>query len=363
MVFYAILFKAISSESIQSNFDQDCRRNLAIFLMLFGMVYIPCRKALGSSGLKGFSMDGEVWYIYQTSPSSPICSILKRMNTASLKLLRNHSDRIPPHIFWPSEISQFLSTYKNHWGMSNSSIEEVLKALLRQRLIIKAEFTSNRYDTIVRYIRGEHTPEEMALSLQRDSFLSHGTALSVHGMAVPGKIIYVNREQSPKDQSSEITQGGIKLAFRNVQRQSQYVVNYLTMKYMLLSGKHTARAGVTRVKTSSGKMLEVTGIERTLIDIVVRPAYAGGIEQVANAYVTAANKIDIAHMMDLLRRLSHAYPYHQAIGFLLERAGQSPADCNKLALLGLEFDFYLDYRMKHPAFNKKWRLYYPAALD
>jgi|SRR5579872_371126 len=283
------------------------------------------------------------------------------MKTTSIKVLKSHSDRIPLRIFWPGEMSQFLLARRNEWGMPTVGIEELLKALLRQKLITKAEFTSNRYGTIVRYIRGEHSPEEMALSLQRDSFLSHGTALSMHGITVPGKIMHVNREQSPKTQSSEITQAGIKLAFRNAQRQSQYIFDYSRMKYMLLSGKHTNRAGVTQVKTLSGKALEVTDLERTLIDIVVRPAYAGGIERVAEAYATLGDSIDVDHLMDLLRRLDHAYPYHQAIGFLLERVGQS-AGFNKLASLGREFDFYLDYRIKDPAFNKKWRIYYPTSL-
>jgi hypothetical protein len=64
-----------------------------------------------------------------------------------------------------------------------------------------------------------------------------------------------------------------------------------------------------------------------------------------------------------LQRLDHAYPYHQAIGFLLERAGRPNADCQKFEALGKEFDFYLDYGMKRPVFNKKWRLHYPASLD
>jgi len=95
----------------------------------------------------------------------------------------------------------------------------------------------------------------------------------------------------------------------------------------------------------------------------LRPAYAGGIERVTDAYAKAADGIDVDHMIDLLQRLDHAYPYHQAIGFLLERAGRPSADCQKFEALGKEFDFYLDYGMERPAFNKKWRLYYPASLE
>jgi predicted transcriptional regulator of viral defense system len=213
------------------------------------------------------------------------------------------------------------------------------------------------------YLRGEHSTNELALSLQRDSFLSHGTALTVHGLATPENVIYVNHEQSPKERPDEIIQAGIRRAFRRKQRQSKYVFEYLAVKYTLLSGKHTGRAGVTQFKAPSGEIVDVTDKERTLIDIVVRPAYAGGIERVADAYTKMAKRIDIDHMLDLLRELDHAYPYHQAIGFLLERAGRSTTDCQKFETLGKEFDFYLDYSMKDSTFNKKWRLHYPASLD
>jgi predicted transcriptional regulator of viral defense system len=154
----------------------------------------------------------------------------------------------------------------------------------------------------------------------------------------------------------------MRFAFRNKQRQSKYIFSHSAVKYMLLNGKHTGRAGVTQTKTSSGEAVDVTDKERTLIDVVVRPAYAGGIERIADVYTKEASGIDVDHMIDLLHRIDYAYPYHQAIGFLLERAGRTSADCQKFEALGKEFDFYLDYGMKLPAFNKKWRLYYPTSL-
>jgi hypothetical protein len=167
----------------------------------------------------------------------------------NIKLLKSHADRLPQCIFWPKELAQVLSTHRREWGMSNIAIEDILEALIKQKLIIRAEFASSKYDAIIRYIRGEHSVEHLALSLQGESFLSHGTALAVHGIAPLGKVIYVNHEQSPKNQSGEITQEGIKLAFRNKQRQSQYILSYRKIQYMLLSGKHTGRAGVTRAKS------------------------------------------------------------------------------------------------------------------
>ena len=98
------------------------------------------------------------------------------------------------------------------------------------------------------------------------------------------------------------------------------------------------------------------------IDIVVRPAYAGGINQVADAYKQAVARIDVDHLIKLLKKMDYVYPYHQSIGFLLERAGAAENECRRLTQLGTQFDFYLDYKIKNPAYSKKWRLYYPPLL-
>ena len=148
--------------------------------------------------------------------------------------------------------------------MPTVSIEELVKLLLQEKLVIRAEFTSNKYETIVRYVHGKHSSNELALSLQRDSFLSHGTALASYGMAAPENTVYVNREQSPKDRPDEITQAGMRRAFRNKQRQSKYIFSHSAVRYMLLSGKHTGRAGVTRTNTTLGETVDVTDKERTL---------------------------------------------------------------------------------------------------
>jgi predicted transcriptional regulator of viral defense system len=290
-------------------------------------------------------------------------SRLKRDEKNLSLLVKGVSNRLSRSIFWPSEISQFIAEHRREWGVATVSIDALLQILIEQKLLIKAEFACNRYKPIVRYLSGKHSINELALSLQRDTFLSHETALAVHGLATPKNTIYVNHEQSPKGRPDEITQVGIRHAFKRKQRQSKYIFDYAAVRYTLLNGKHTDRAGVTQVKAPSGETVDVTDKERTLIDIVVRPAYAGGIERIANIYKKVAKQIDINHMIDLLRQLDHAYPYHQAIGFLMERAGRSETDCQKFEAPGKRFDFYLDYQMKYSTFNSKWRLHYPKSLD
>jgi predicted transcriptional regulator of viral defense system len=184
----------------------------------------------------------------------------------------------------------------------------------------------------------------------------------IHGLASSSKVIYVNQEQSPKSPPEGATQESITSAFGNHQRQSNYIFKYAGTQYVLLSGKNTGRAGVIQLKGPDGKDVDVTDLERTLIDIVVRPAYAGGTNQVADPYKHALDKIDVDHLTKLLKKMQYVYPYHQSIGFLLERAGGTEKDWRRLKNLGTDFDFYLDYKMKSPAYNKDWRLYYPPIL-
>jgi predicted transcriptional regulator of viral defense system len=106
----------------------------------------------------------------------------------------------------------------------------------------------------------------------------------------------------------------------------------------------------------------MTCLERTLIDIVVRPRYSGGVFQVAQAFSQAAKEVDIPKLVSLLSRLNYRYPYHQALGFYLEHAGINDSRLGQLRDLDLQFDFYLDYSMENPSFSKSWRVFYPLGV-
>ena len=113
----------------------------------------------------------------------------------------------------------------------------------------------------------------------------------------------------------------------------------------------------------SSNPIAITNIERTLIDITVRPMYAGGISEVAKAYVIAAEQCSVNKIAAYLRKLNFTYPYHQAIGYYLERSGAYGADqIELLATLPMEFDFYLTYQMKTTEYNKRWKLYIPKGF-
>jgi hypothetical protein len=112
----------------------------------------------------------------------------------------------------------------------------------------------------------------------------------------------------------------------------------------------------------SDQHLRVTGLERTLIDIVVRPAYSGGPDQILAAYAAAKDRTDTGVLAAMLRDLDYVYPYHQAVGFCLERAGHAEDAIAPPRQIPMQHDFYLAHGMGQTAFVPRWRLHVPADM-
>lgn len=108
--------------------------------------------------------------------------------------------------------------------------------------------------------------------------------------------------------------------------------------------------------------MDVASIERTLIDITVRPLYAGGVPAVLRAFTLARNRASISKLISLLNTLDYTYPYHQSIGFYLQHSGYTETDQLLARTKGVQFDFYLCHALKNPAFDPEWRVYFPRTL-
>ena len=104
-------------------------------------------------------------------------------------------------------------------------------------------------------------------------------------------------------------------------------------------------------------------IERTLIDITVRPVHSGGVTEVLKAFELAREKVSVNRLAVMLKKLAFIYPYHQAVGFYLERAGYRPfVDRSCFKEMPREFDFYLEHGMKAKEYVKEWNLFIPKGL-
>lgn len=267
-------------------------------------------------------------------------------------------------VFTEASLSGLLVEHAREWELAKRISTKVFIEFLVEEIGLKPiELRAEQYGRVVRYGWGEYSPYLMALSLRPRGYLSHGTAVFLNGLndQLP-KTIYVNKEQSEKPRGSGLSQERLTLAFSRRQRVSRYIYAFGAYRAVLLSGKQTGATGVVKLNGPQREELPVTSLARTLVDIVVRPAYAGGVVQVLEAYRGAKGRVDGAEIVEMLRKLNYVYPYHQAIGFLMERAGFPESEWKKLLELGTRLDFYLLHGMRRPKHDKKWRLFIPEGV-
>jgi hypothetical protein len=71
----------------------------------------------------------------------------------------------------------------------------------------------------------------------------------------------------------------------------------------------------------NGERLRVTNLERTLIDITVRPRYVENMELVELAFAKVVTQVSIEEIADLLKRIDYAYSYQRASAFSCKELG------------------------------------------
>jgi hypothetical protein len=176
-------------------------------------------------------------------------------------------------------------------------------------------------------------------------------------------VFYLNREQSAKPGNDDpLDQERMREAYSRPQRASRYRFSWRGYEFVLLSGKRTDKSDIIVKRGPHRLAVRVTNLERTLVDCVVRPGYAGGAHKVLDAFKRAKDEVSVRRLTSTLARLRHRYPHHQALGFYLERAGFDPKPLGALRRLGFEYEFYLAHGMKRTRFDDSWRIFYPDDL-
>ena len=267
----------------------------------------------------------------------------------------------------PRQIGAILSEQRGGWRLAQNTTTDHFIAFLTKSADLKRhafEFPT-RPETL--YAWGKVPLFEVLQHLKPKSYFSHYTAMRMHGLTeqVP-KVIYISHERAAAAGRSELSQAAIDEAFQRPARVSNNAVDFGDQRIVLLNSAFSDGLGVIDQAIQHGAEASVsvraTNLERTLIDAAVRPAYSGGVFEVAKAFELARDTLSVNSMGAMLKKLDFAYPYHQAIGFYLERAGYRPSTLDLLRRFPMTFDFYLAHEMAETRFDKTWRLHVPKGF-
>ncbi|MCJ8166047.1 hypothetical protein MKJ04_14465 [Pontibacter sp. E15-1] len=265
-------------------------------------------------------------------------------------------------VFTKDQVAEILEERRAVWRLPLSTYaDKFIDQLVKKEILKKVEISFEGYvSDKERFMVKDASILQIAASLVNKSYLSHYSAVWVNGLTtqVP-KTIYITFEQAPKASVDRtLTQGGIDAAFSKPQRKASSRAIYGDYTFVMLNGMFTNRLGVY-----SAEHVPVTNIERTLIDITVRPGYAGGVFSVLEAYKSALGQgLSINKLVATLDRMKFIYPYHQSVGFYLERAGYKGKKLEELRSRSKEFDFYLTYEITEKEYSADWKLYYPKGM-
>jgi hypothetical protein len=280
--------------------------------------------------------------------------------------IREHFDRLGIAVFRFRELAAVLRRERAGWRLAqNTTFEDFVRFLQQQGLlrVLRLEFP-HRPETV--YLWGDAPELAGILRLKDRCYFSHYTAMRWLELTeqVPSTLYLSYERVGGVTTRSELTQQLIDDAFRQPPRTSQNVAQLGEWRIALINSANTSEEGVVEdIQSGYGAPARVrfTNIERTLIDAVVRPAYCGGASEVAKAFELGRDRFSVSFLSFMLKRLNYNYPYHQAVGFYMDRAGYRPRQLRRFRE-NIRFDFYLTHGMEEARYVPDWRLFVPAGL-
>ena len=274
-------------------------------------------------------------------------------------------DQAEHRIYRRKDIASVLAEHREFWRLTEGeTVVSFIEFLIKHGSLKRARFEfPSRTET--RYAWRDVPFYELVGTIKPGAYFSHYTAMYFHELTgqIP-KTVYLNFEQSPKPAfPGTLTQEKIDASFRRPPRVTSNRTQFRGYNMFLLNGKNTSQLGVTDMIGPEDAKVRATSVERTLIDIVVRPTYAGGVFEVLEAYRLAGERLSVNRLAAFLQKLTYVYPYQQAIGFYLDRSGAyTPSQMDLLRKAPFEVDFYLCNAMKETDYSKEWRLFFPKGF-
>lgn len=261
-----------------------------------------------------------------------------------------------------TELQSAIFTLKYELNIENVENSSITKILKKTGHIVEQFYSlPNGNRTRFYTIDGiSHTMWDIASACSRVSFFSHYSALFLNSLTlqIPKQIYLTNERNKREYHRSALNQESIDKAMTQAPRTTSNTRKYGGYNINMINGQCQNKIGV--VKSIQG--YETTDIERTLIDCVTRPFYAGGTTQVKEAFENAKSKLDINKMLEYYKNMDFIYPYSQSIAFYLDICNYPKQDILLFSKLISNYTFYLTYNIHSMEYSEKWKLFYPKGL-
>ena len=295
-----------------------------------------------------------------------------RLQIAKVDIVKTFADG--QNVLRSNDLAMIFEQNRSFWRLAQrTSLHEFIDFLVNKTELQQVRFPFPQRE-VLGYTWGKVPLLETLIKLVDRSFYSHYTALRIHGLTeqVP-KTVYLNQEKPRSssiyhDESIVYVQEAIDEAFKKPPRVAKNAIDLPTEMcrvVMLQSAYHEGLGivdGTFNDGSERGLSVRYTDLERTMIDIVTRPFYAGGVAEVAKAFENAKGKLSVNKMSALLKKMKFGYPYHQAIGYYLERAGYKESLVDIFRRQPMVRNFYLTHGLEKTTYHSEWRLYIPEGF-
>ena len=287
---------------------------------------------------------------------------------AAKELIKNnlYSDNIKAYTTF--DIKTIFSLNRSDWKIAGYRTADQFMSFLENKNIIKILKLKHQSTGSIKKILTEPdaTTQNIALTIKKDGYLSNYSSMQIHQLTLQiPKSLYISFNKSLelkdiKKNENEISQENIDIAFSKPQRITSevYKSELDNTRFYFIQKAHKKK----NIGIISNDNYSYTDLERTLIDIAVRPVYSGGVFEVLNAFEIAKENIDVNKLNKYLLELDYKYPYHQVIGFYMAKAGYADEKVNLFSNYLSKYDFYLTYNMSNKEYDSEWKIYYPKGF-
>lgn len=269
--------------------------------------------------------------------------------------------------FWSeTRLREVFNTHRESWSLAKRTEYNQFRTFLYDNRVLHREEIKFPSKSEVVIYKGNPTTFEKISSVTNSSYLSHITALFIHELTeqIP-RHLYVTTPQKASSKNIKLTQDQILESSSKAFKRS---LNSIVYEEMLATALFGIKIDGVRQKmnhTFFGSVY-VSSLEKTLIDIAVRPEYSGGIDEVLNAYREAAGKFQPNDLARLLRKHKFLYPYHQTVGYYMEKSqAYKKMDLRIMSQPGITHKFMLVKGLSKEdcVYNERWKLYVPRGFE